>query len=1193
MQKPLLLLLLAVVQIAKAAPAEPVRFNRDIRPILSGNCIFCHGPDANHRKGKLRLDLRDAALAAKAFVPGKPEESELVKRIRTHDETEIMPPPESKKSLTPKQKDLLVRWIAEGAPYEEHWAYTPIKRPPVPAGAAAPVDAFIAEALAAQGAKMSPEAGRRELLRRLSLDLTGLPPSPSEVAAFIADTAPDAYAKQVERLLASPHFGERMATWWFDVARFADTVGYHGDQNQRIFPYRDYVINAFNTNKRFDRFTTEQLAGDLLPNPTVEQRVATGFNRLNMMTREGGAQPAEYLAKYAADRVRTVSGAFLGSTMGCAECHDHKYDPFTARDFYSLSAFFADVKQWGVYSDYGYTQNPELRGFNNEFPFPPEIVVESPYLRERMKRIDRDIDALVPAAVAAATPEALSGWETETLGFLKAHPDGWSAPPAVLPNAVVAGKTNVVAAADGIMQIKDWDKKQDLRVELELGAQWVAAVRMEVLPSKDGNGQIVRGAAEVSTLQLSMVIKRADGKEEKAGVFFADSWTKTPMYAGGEEALGLQRGWRLDKSKLTVPQESVWLPDSPLRLAAGDRLVLLLRPDQAAALRVSVSPVSTGFALERPDPALLRVALETAPAARTPAQNVLVARVWTCGTGSGDWAVFKSLHNEWVECRNGLAHTLVTEAKPPVITRVLPRGNWQDQSGDVVAPATPAFLPAPKNAAKPLPPVAPVEIVWMEDELPAGGDKVSDGPATFVTPEKGPVFSGKTSLKRALPGRSQDVYVNGPATFPLPAKPRLFAHVWLDPASPPKSIMLQFNDGSWDHRAVWGDVDAIDYGAKGTPGKVHQGSLPEAGKWVRLEVDAAALGLHAGAVIRGFAFTQFGGTVHWDKAGVAGETDPSLLPENRLTRLDLAEWICSSENPLTARAVMNRLWKDFFGRGISIAVEDLGGQGDPPSHPALLDWLAEEFRSSGWDMKHMIRTVVMSAAYRQSSNLRPERMEPDPLNRLLASQNPRRLDAEFVRDNALAIAGVLNTDLGGPSAKPYQPPGYYTQIQFPDRDYIVHTDDRQWRRGLYMHWQRTFLHPMLANFDAPAREEGVCARSVSNTPQQALTLLNDPTFVEAARLFALHILPAGDDTARIEQAMQLALARPASARELESLAKFLATQREAFKAAPDDAKKYNAIGLKPVPNGVDPVELAAWSSVCRVVLNLHETITRY
>ncbi len=1192
MNKPLLLLF-AIAQISGAAPAEPVRFNRDVRPILSGNCIFCHGPDASHRKGDLRLDLREAALAAGAIVPGKPEESELVKRIRTHDQGEVMPPPESKKTLTGKERDLLVRWISEGAPYEEHWAYTPIKRPPVPAGAAAPIDAFVGEALAAQGARMSPEAGRRELLRRLSLDLTGLPPTPEEVSAFVSDTAPDAYAKQVERLLASPHFGERMAVWWLDVARFADTVGYHGDQNQRIFPYRDYVINAFNSNKRFDRFTTEQLAGDLLPGATDEQRVATGFNRLNMMTREGGAQPAEYLAKYAADRVRTVSAAFLGSTMGCAECHDHKYDPFTLRDFYSLSAFFADVKQWGVYADYGYTQNPDLRGFNNEFPFPPEIVVDSPYLRERMARIGREMDALGLKAVAAAAPEARSGWESEALAFLKAHPTGWFTPPAGLQDAVEGGKTNVTAAADGTLLITDWDKKKDLRVELAPGAGRVAAVRLEILPHVDHGGRIVRGKATGATVQLSLLVRRAGGKDEKVAVSFADSPTRMPRYKQGEEEIGVVNGWRLDTSKLTDPQESVWLPERSLPLAADDRLVLLLRPDQAGALRASVSMISNGLPLDRPDPAVLRATLETPAPARTTEQQGLAARVWLCSSGSADQAAYAGLQRDWLECRNGRAHSLVTETWTPVVTRVLPRGNWQDTSGEIVTPATPAFLPSLAKVKKPLPPATPVEIVWMDDELPAGGEMVSDGATTFITSEAGPVFTGKTSLKRTSPGRSQDVYLNGAATFPLPDKPRLFAHVWLDPASPPKSIMLQFNDGSWDHRAVWGDVDAIDFGAKGTPGKVHQGALPETGKWVRLEVDAEALGLRAGAVIRGFAFTQFGGTVHWDKAGVAGETNPLLLAENRLSRLDLAEWICSPDNPLTARAVMNRLWKEFFGRGISMAVEDLGGQGDPPSHPQLLDWLAEEFRSSGWDIKHMVRTMVMSSAYRQSSNLRPERMESDPLNRLLASQNPRRLDAEFVRDNALAIAGILNTDLGGPSVKPYQPPGYYSQIQFPDRDYVAHTDDRQWRRGLYMHWQRTFLHPMLANFDAPAREEGVCARPISNTPQQALTLLNDPTFVEAARLFALRILPAGDDAARIQQAMQLALARPAGTRELESLTAFLARQREAFKAAPEDAKKYNAIGLKPVPEGVDPVELAAWSSLCRVVLNLHETITRY
>jgi len=369
--------------------------------------------------------------------------------------------------------------------------------------------------------------------------------------------------------------------------------------------------------------------------------------------------------------------------------------------------------------------------------------------------------------------------------------------------------------------------------------------------------------------------------------------------------------------------------------------------------------------------------------------------------------------------------------------------------------------------------------------------------------------------------------------------------------------------------------------------------LPKAGEWVRLEIDASAVGLKAGDVVQGFAYTQHGGTVHWDKAGVSGMDTPAT--ETRQTRLDLATWITAPENPLTTRAVMNRLWKAFFGHGISAAVDDLGGQGELPTHPELLDWLAAEFRSSGWDIKHMIRTVVRSATYRQGSNLRAEMRERDPLNRLLSSQNPRRLDAEFVRDNALAIAGLLNLDVGGPSAKPYQPAGYYSQLQFPDRDYTASTDDRQWRRGVYMHWQRTFLHPMLANFDAPAREESACARNVSNTPQQALTLLNDPTFVEAARLFALRVLNEGgsQDRSRLERAYQLALARPIQPREADSLLKFLAAQRAAFQAAPDDARKLNAIGMKPTAAQVDPVELAAWSSVCRVVLNLHETITRY
>ena len=375
----LVLILFARSSAPAAQPAAPakssIQFNRDIRPILSEACFACHGPDKNARKGKFRLDDREAALKKEAFVPGHPEKSELIKRVLSTDPDDQMPPPDSGKKITPAQKELLKKWIAAGAEYQPHWAYVTPTRPGIPAvknsqWVRTPIDAFILQQLESKNIKPSPEADRRTLLRRLSLDLVGLPPTTAELEAFVADKSPDAYEKQVDRLLASPHYGERMAVAWLDLARFADTVGYHGDQNQRIFPYRDYVINAFNSNKPFDQFTIEQLAGDLLPNATVEQRVASGFNRLNMVTREGGAQPGEYLAKYTADRVRTVSSTFLGSTMGCCECHDHKFDPFSAKDFYSLGAFFADIKQWGVYMDYGYTPNPDLRGFSNDHPFP-------------------------------------------------------------------------------------------------------------------------------------------------------------------------------------------------------------------------------------------------------------------------------------------------------------------------------------------------------------------------------------------------------------------------------------------------------------------------------------------------------------------------------------------------------------------------------------------------------------------------------------------------------------------------------------------------------------------------------------------------------------------------------------------------------------------------------------------------------
>ncbi len=1014
----------AVAALSSSAPAadgpRKLTYNRDIRPILSDNCFACHGPDKNKRKAKLRLDIRDEALAKEAFVPGDVDKSELIHRIFSTDPKEQMPPPESNKKLTPAQKEVFKQWIEQGAEYEPFWAYVVPRRPPVPKVNDAkwvrnPIDAFILEQLEARKIAPSKEADRRTLLRRLSLDLIGLPPTPQEMQAFLNDTSPDAYEKQVDRLLASPHFGERMAVPWLDAVRFADTVGFHGDQNQHVFPYRDYVINAYNTNKPFDQFATEQLAGDLLPNPTTEQLVATGYNRLNMMTREGGAQPKEYLAKYMADRVRTIGSAFLGATLGCCECHDHKYDPFTARDFYSMGAYFADIKQWGVYMNYVYTPNPDLKGFSNDHPFPPEIVVDSPYLGARRQRLLKQVDQIVSNACDridrdAAAKGKLEEWREATADYLRKCPDGWS----VLEPAAKQSKSFRETAQDLAVIFTSKGAAND-RVEYAIEPGTIAAIRLELLPSEENDGRVLRGKADSAIVSISAAIKPADGPERRLKVYFADADFKDERYSNGYSILGVQSGWKTSTAKAKSKQTAVYLLDEPAKIAAGDHLVLSFTRNTIASARVSVSPVAPLDPIDQGFAEFLASAV-SGQSHDGESARLLAARTYFLSTESDPEALseIRKLHQEIIECRGGKGHELVTEAIKPYVTRILARGNWQDESGAIVEPAPPHFLPQPK-----------------------------------------------------IEGRRQ-------------------------------------------------------------------------------------------------------------------------------TRLDLAKWITSPENPLTSRVIVNRIWKQFFGAGICNSVEDFGAQGDWPSHPELLDWLAVEFRQSGWDTKHMIRLMVTSSTYRQQSGLRPEVREIDPQNRLLSCQSPRRLEAEFVRDNALSAAGLICLDIGGPSVFPYQPPGYYTNIQFPDRDYYPSPDERQWRRGIYMHWQRTFLHPMLANFDAPSREDSVCTRNVSNTPQQALTLLNDPEFVEAARVLAQHVVQsATSDESRVNAIYQRALCRAPEAKESESLEKFLAGQREYYKANVGDAKKLIRIGISPADDKDDPAELAAWASACRVVLNLHETITRY
>ena len=1034
---PLVAPLLVVGLLGAAESADTVRFNRDIRPIMSDTCFHCHGFDPKSRKGGLRLDLREEALKAGksgaiAIVAGKPDESEVIKRLFTKDEDEVMPNKESHKTLTSAQKELFRRWVAQGAVYEPHWAYKPLEMPAIPAlpaGGKNPIDAFIGAKLAEKKLTPSAEASKERLLRRASLDLTGLPPTPAETAAFLADTSADAYEKQIDRLLASPRFGERMAVWWLDVARFADTVGYHGDQNQRIFPYRDYVINAFNGNKPFDVFTREQLAGDLLPNPTEEQLVASGYNRLNMMTREGGAQVKEYLAKYGAERVRSVSNAWLGSTFGCAECHDHKFDPIKSADFYALQSFFADVKQWGVYADYNYTPEPELKGVGNDHPFYPEVRSKNAYLAKKDTQLRAELATFYQSVVAETTDTAdFAAWQKEVAGFLAEHPNGLLAPsgkflfkPAAAPapakmaakapakntDAKVAAKkpagpVPIAFLADTAFKMpKGVAKGDDFALTLDAVSTPVASIRID-LPK----GSLPVGASANITARFGIV--DAKGKERPVGFHLADATHREARYNSTTELSDINSGWSLKMPDADV--HAVWLLDTPVRLKADEKFVIHFESNAALTLKASVSPLSHHDPLKVTSADSLAAVKETRPTAAN-----IGAYLASRGADRPRLEKIRALNASIRRQYDGYAWSMVTQATKPLTVRVLPRGNFLDETGPVVLPTTPSFLPGLRTSTE----------------------------------------------------------------------------------------------------------------------------------------------------------------------------------QKRLTRLDLADWITSKDNPITARTVMNRLWQIFHGTGLSAGLDDLGSQGELPSHPELLEWLSLEFRDKGWDFKKMVRLMVTSRTYRQSSSLRPELKEIDPNNRLLASQNPRRLDAEFVRDNALFVAGLLNIDdVGGPSVKPYQPDGYYEPMQFPNRTYVASKDSDQWRRGLYMHWQRMYLHPMLINFDAPSRDECTALRNYSNTPQQALTLLNDPTFVEAARAMAARLiaLPAGAD--RLAQGFRLAMGRDIKPAERPSLEKLIADQTAYYKTNPDEGAKLLKVGFSPSPSG-DPAELAAWTQACRVLLNSHEAITRY
>jgi hypothetical protein len=964
---------LAVVANSAALPAT-IDFNRDVRPILSDKCFFCHGPDKEERKAKLRLDQRASAMKVL---------DEIVPRLEETDPEEIMPPPESHKTLSAAEIAILKRWVAAGAPYAGQWIYEkPVRDANLGPNA---IDHFVQARLKQSDLKAAPEAGRVALLRRVSFDLTGLPPTRAEVEAFLADTSEGAYGRVVARLLSSQAFGERMASKWLDLVRYADTVGFHGDQNVSQSPYRDYVIDAFNDNMPYDQFTREQLAGDLLPNATLWQKVASGYNRLNMTTEEGGAQAKEYLAKYAGDRVRNVSGVWMGATLGCAECHDHKYDPYTSKDFYAFAAFFAGLQEVGKY---GARKRPP------EIPVPPKAAeARAAELDAEIAKLKEILDTETPELTAARTEWAASkkkgaepipedryfieerakrgdkadGWKYAEKGTAPVHRGAISREQsgAGIVQHILYFKDHYTASADdvffGYVYLDPKNPPKAVMLQFRQPGSWDHRAYW-------GEDKIAYGGIGKDT-----VAHKRMGSLPKAG-----GWVRLEASA---KAVGINLKQKLEGMAFTQFEGKAWWDDAGVATTSGGvprdiaKVLLLERPnaDQEARLASYYRSIA---------PALSKTRAEVA--AKQTERGSLMGKVPTMP---------------------------ISVSQAPRMMRVLARGNWMDESGEEVQPAIPAFL-----------------------------------------------------------------------------------------------------------------------------GKVQ----------------------------------------------AEGE---------RASRMDLANWLVSRDNPMTARVFVNHLWHMMFGSGISNVLSDLGNQGEPPSHGELLDWLAVEFVDSGWDVKHMLTLIAQSHAYKQSSKPTADLGVVDPYNRLLSRHSPRRLTAEMVRDNSLAVSGLLVRQVGGVSVRPYQPAGYYAQLNFPRRAYAHSTDENQWRRAVYSHWQRTFLHPAMMAFDAPSREACTAQRPVSNTPLQALVLMNDPSFVEAARTFAERIVSEGGED-RIGWAVQEVLSRPATAQENEILQTVYTRHRAEFAADTDAAKALSTVGQRPASKG-DASELAAWTSVARVILNLHETITRY
>ncbi len=1036
----------------------------------------------------LRLDDTEGLFVDRGgyriIVPGNSAQSKLYQKISSTDESFRMPPVYSGRSLTPKQIELIKEWIDQGAKWEMLWSFVPPKRPPAPevkdkAWPRNAIDNFVLARLESEGLKPSPEADKATLLRRVYFDLTGLPPTPAEIDAFLADRSPDAYEKRVDQLLASPHYGERMAMPWLDLARYSDTHGYHIDSLRNMWAWRDWVIKAFNQNMPYDEFTIEQVAGDLLPSATMDQKIASGFNRNHMITLEGGAIPQEYHVEYVVDRVSTTSTAFLGLTMGCARCHDHKFDPITQKDFYRFFAFFNSVPERGLDGFTGnavpvlpmpsHAQQQQLDSLKTQIAGTLATLPEKEILAQR-----NDWQRSAFASLPEPTREGLAAYYpfdgdlTDASGF---HQDG-----KAVRGEVVYEEARVAKGADFSSETQvafgnngDFERSKPFALGL-----WVApsgVVPIEILQKRSAT-------TNWQGWELADDKPVFDGRQKRAAHFIlrmANRWPKDAIEVQTKDPQQID-----SMHHLVIEYDGSGKASGIAFYVDGKRVGTAVLKDHltgdfrtAALLEAGDQNLGTPFEGRLDDLRIYNRRLSDSEvedlAIRLPARALLMA----------------------LEGRPAQEIASIQPEKPPEEVQI-----------------------------------------GMEDKAETKEEK-------------------EKSLEKDRQTRLSEYFLK----YGAPEKERrLYAHLQdlrkqkdeLEDSIPTVMIMAEMKKPR--------DTFVLGRGQYDNPKEKVSPGVP--------------------------AFL------------------PPMAPGLPMNRLGLAKWIVSPGNPLTARVAVNHFWQEYFGIGIAKTSDDFGSQGEMPSHPQLLDWLATEFVQTGWNVKAMQQLIVTSATYRQSSRVTPELEERDPENRLLARGPRFRLPAELIRDNALAASGLLDTRIGGPSVYPYQPKGLWEEMAFGSgfsgQSYTESIGRDLYRRSMYTVWKRTVPPPALVTFDAPDREKCTARRSVTNTPLQALVLLNDPTYVEAARFLAARMLTQGGDTAagRINLAFRLATGRFPDPQERAVLVEAAQEALADYRQHSGQATALLAVGASRSDPRLNPSELAAWTTVASIILNLDETITK-